>query len=137
MTRTLNITLPVVTLSQPASGAVVNYAPTLKWQTVLTPAGQPTWSAPKYRVQVANSPTGFGTPFESVDVDTVNWTPAKSYPDGSYYWRVAVLDTGGRPGPFSSVYTLTKHYPLVTLVSPLTGTTTGAFPTFIWTPVYG
>ncbi|HKZ86803.1 MAG TPA: hypothetical protein VJ793_24490 [Anaerolineae bacterium] len=137
LTRTLNITLPVVTLSQPASGGVVNYAPTLKWQIVLAPAGQPTWGAAKYRVQVANSPTGFGAPFESLDVDTVNWTPAKSYPDGTYYWRVAVLDTGGRPGPFSSVYTLTKQYPVVSLVSPLTGTTTGAFPTFIWTPVYG
>ncbi len=132
----INITLPVVSLVSPAPGAVVRYAPTFHWQPVLTPTAQPAWSAPKYYLQVANNPL-FNPIHESATLDTVTWTPIGSYPDGTYYWRVAVQDAGGRNGPYSPVYTFTKQYPVVTLVSPLTGTMTGGFPTFIWEPVDG
>lgn len=134
---TVNVTLPVVTLLEPAPGAIVSYAPTFKWQTVLTPTVQPRWGAPRYRLQVATTPTGFSSPFEDVIADTINWTPTKSYPDGTYYWRVAVRDAAGKDGPFSPVCSFTKQYPVVTLVSPLTGTVTGGFPTFVWTAVDG
>jgi len=137
LSNTLNITLPVVSVSEPLPGAVVNYAPTFKWQAVLTPTGQPTWGAAKYHLQVATTPAGFVTPFENVVLDTLTWTPTKSYPDGTYYWRVAAQDAGARDGPFSPINTFTKQYPAVTIVSPLTGTVSSDFPTFIWTPVNG
>ncbi|HLF26772.1 MAG TPA: hypothetical protein VJG32_10575 [Anaerolineae bacterium] len=135
--RTLNITLPVTSLTAPSAGAIVNSAPTFQWQAVLTPTGQPAWGAAKYRLQVATSPNSFNTPFEDVVLDTITWTPTKSYPDGTYYWRVSVRDSQNRDGPFSPVRTFTKQYPATTILAPLAGATSSAFPTFVWTPVQG
>lgn len=136
---TLVITLPTTSLVEPAMGSVVHRIPTFKWNAYLLPGDANTigWTAPKYRLQVANNPNFSSA--TSVDLDTITWTPNGTYADGNYYWRVAVLDFGGRVGPFSDVYTFTKQYPAVTLVSPLPGSpgSGGAFPTFIWEPVNG
>ncbi|HOT93363.1 MAG TPA: hypothetical protein PLJ78_16550 [Anaerolineae bacterium] len=137
--NTFNITLPVVSLVSPSPAGVVHTTPTFEWNAVVISGdtGMQGWSAPKYRLQVANNPN-FSSPIEDLTLDTITWTPTKTYPDGDYYWRVAVVDANSQVGPFSGVYTFTKQYPVVTLVSPLPGTAVDAdFPTFIWQPVDG
>ncbi len=137
VSSTVMITLPTVQITQPLNAANVNYAPTFKWQTVLTPTGQPAWGSPYFHLQIATSPNSFGSPFEDLTLDTINWTPSRSYPDGTYYWRIAVRDANSNDGPFGGVYTFTKQYPTVTLISPGSGDTIGFFPDFSWTAVNG
>ena len=137
LSATLIITLPAVQVSQPAMGAVIHTAPTYEWQTILTPTLQPAWGSPFFHLQVATSPNGFSSPFEDITLDTINWTPSRTYPDGTYYWRIAVRDASGNDGPFGAVYTFTKQYPAVTLISPPPGARIGDFPEFSWTAVNG
>lgn len=140
LVSTINITLPHVTLSEPLAGAVVHGYPTFEWDPVVIPgnASEIGWSAPRYRLQVATTPTGFPSPYEDVNLDTASWTPTKSYPDGTYYWQVAVRNASNRDGPFSAIRTFIKQYPAVTLVAPLTGTVASdAYPTFVWEPEDG
>lgn len=61
----------------------------------------------------------------------------KGYSDQEYYWKVSMKDGNGRPGDFTDYVTVTKQYPITTLVSPLSGATITDTPTFVWTPVDG
>ncbi|HQE91179.1 MAG TPA: hypothetical protein PLH19_06445 [Anaerolineae bacterium] len=134
---TLIITLPQPSLVEPPIGGVIHSSPTFRWEASLLPGDTTTvgWTAAKYRLQVANNPN-FSSPIENFVLDTITWTPAKTYADGDYYWRVAVVDANGKDGPFSGVYTFTKQYPAPTLISPLPGMEVSAgFPTFIWEPI--
>jgi hypothetical protein len=104
-----------------------------------SPTGDPVLAAFKYRVQVSKDPL-FSSIFETVDTEQSCWTPTNSsvgYDDGTYYWRVAMLDGDSKLGEFSDYEMVIKQYPITTLVSPLNGTTTGVTPTFVWTPVNG
>ena len=39
--------------------------------------------------------------YDSVTTDNTRYTPIKSYTTGkTYYWRVAIVDSGGKVGPF-------------------------------------
>ncbi len=136
-THTVEITLPRVTIITPTAGAVVHYAPTFRWADVLEPPEQPRWGAPRYRLQVADTPQGFNKAVVDKIVDTPSWTPDQVLADGTYYWRVAVVDVKGNLGPYTEVYSFTKQYPVVQIIAPLTGTTTSTLPIFIWTPVDG
>lgn len=133
ISSTLVITLPEITVVSPPPGTIVNLPPTFKWTPVLTSA----WGSPNARLQIATSPTGFGSPFESVDTDTINWTPNKTYADGTYYWRVAVRDANNNLGPYTAIYSFTKQYPAPVLVAPLPGSRAGDYPEFEWQPVAG
>jgi len=133
VSTTLVITLPQVSVTQPALGVIVNLPPTFKWSPVLTTS----WGSPYVRLQVATSPTGFSNPFEDLVVDTINWTPNRTYPDGTFYWRAAVRDANGNDGPYTQVYTFTKQYMAPTLIAPLSGGRTGDYPEFEWEAVTG
>ncbi len=137
ISRTLVITLPQATVTQPTPGAIVSSPPTFKWDAVQLPANQPIWGAPYYHLQIATSPTGFGSPLEDVELDTVNWTTNRTYPDGTYYWRLAVRDANHNDGPYTRIYTFTKQYLVPTLVAPLSGARTGDYPEFEWEAVTG
>ncbi|MBP7687937.1 MAG: hypothetical protein KA765_08520 [Thermoflexales bacterium] len=137
VSTTLAITLPQVVITQPVPGATVSLPPTFKWAAVLTPTVRPTWGAPYYRLQIATSPTGFGSPFEDVDLDTTTWTPNRTYPDGTFYWRIAVRDASRNDGPYTQIYTFTKQYPAPTLIAPLSGGRAGDYPEFEWEMVSG
>ncbi|MBN1877163.1 MAG: hypothetical protein JXA33_23270 [Anaerolineae bacterium] len=137
---TVNITLPKVTIQTPQPGAIVHYAPTFTWDDVLLPADTPRWGSPNYVLQIAETPVGFSNPLITQYLDTNSWTPdenSKYLGDGTFYWRVAVRDAKKNAGPFTAVYSFTKQYPTVEIISPLSGATTGGFPTFSWTPVDG
>jgi len=120
---------------------VVGRSPTLCWEPLIenSPTGDPVLAAFKYRVQVSKDPL-FSSIFETVDTEQSCWTPTNNsvgYDDGTYYWRVAMLDGDSKLGEFSDYEMVIKQYPITTLVSPLNGTTTGVTPTFVWTPVNG
>lgn len=122
-------------------GGVVGRSPTLCWTPLIvnSPTDDPILAAWKYRIQVSKDPL-FSTIFETVDTEQSCWTPTNytiGYDDGTYYWRVAMLDGDSKPGEYSDYEVLTKQYPTTILVSPLSGATTGITPTFVWTPVYG
>ncbi len=78
----------------------------------------------------------FSTTYETIDTTNNCWTPTLGYHDGTYYWRVAMLDGNSRMGSYSPAVTFTKQYPVTTLVSPVSGAIPQT-PTFIWTPVNG
>jgi hypothetical protein len=134
---TVAVTLPLVTGAQSVPGAMVSMPPTFKWNPVLNPIAQPAWGSPYVRLQVATSPTGFGSAFEDLIIDTINWTPSRAYPDGTYYWRLAVRDANNNDGPYTPVYTFTKQYLVPTLIAPLSGARTGDYPEFEWEAITG
>ncbi len=127
----------------PASGSTTRRAPTMCWEPLVKFAeiGDPAQSIPvlaawKYRVQVSKEPN-FSTIFDTIDTEQSCWTPKKGYDDGTYYWRVAMIDGNAKLGNYSASQTFTKQYWVTTLVSPESGDVIAETPTFIWEPRNG
>jgi hypothetical protein len=134
--KQFDLSLPTPTLLTPDGGMVIHTAPTYCWEPLVGYSnGEPGLTAWRYLVQVSTDPN-FSNTYESVDTYHNCWTPTKGYDDGSYFWRVAMIDGNGRIGPFSPSATFTKKYPVTTLVSPISGSVPQT-PTFKWTPVDG
>ncbi len=134
-TFTLNLVMPQ-NLRHAPSG-LPNRAPTLCWNPVIqSSAGQPVFAAFRYYVEVARDST-FSVIMDAVITEQACWTPTKGYEDGQYFWHVAVIDGSGNQGEFSPYVTFTKQYPLVTLVSPVDGSSGAGTPTFVWNAVNG
>jgi hypothetical protein len=136
--QVLTLTLPQPTgLTHNPSG-IVPRAPTLCWSPIVSPTIQPVLAAYKYRVQVSKDPA-FSSVFDTIDTEQACWTPAKGYDDGTYYWRVAMMDgnSTARLGSYTSAITFTKQYPAPTLVSPTSGGISTETPTFVWMSVNG
>lgn len=94
---------PTTTLISPTSGALLASTPTFVW----TPVN----GAAKYRLQVSLSPT-FATIYDSVDTVNTRYTPRKSYdPRKTYYWRVAIVDSDGKVGPYTDATIILDPYP--------------------------
>lgn len=137
--KSFTLELPIPQGLQHYPGDTVSRAPTLCWEPLITSNGSiPVLAAWKYRVQVSKDPS-FTTTFDTIDTQQSCWTPIKGYDDGNYYWRVAMIDgnSTARYGNYSAFATLTKQYPTTSLVSPISGSTINATPTFTWTPVNG
>ncbi len=116
--------------------APVHYAPTLCWNPVVGYANDlPVFTAWKYHVEVATDAT-FSLSYDHVDTFSNCWTPTKGYKDGTFYWKVAMVDGSYHQGSYSWTATFTKQYPVTTLISPLSGAVPTT-PTFSWTPVNG
>lgn len=131
--------LPIPQNLQHYPGGTVGRAPTLCWDPLVQSQDSiPVLAAWKYRVQVSKDPT-FTSIFDTVDTEQSCWTSIEGYDDGNYYWRVAMIDgnSTARYGNYSPFATLTKQYPTTSLVSPISGSTINATPTFTWTPVNG
>lgn len=113
----------------------VHYAPTMCWNHLVGYAeGQPVLTTYRYRVQIADN-AEFSTIWETTDTEQNCYTTAKAMPDGTYYWRVAMIDGGGKISSYSASASFTKQYPITTLVSPISGAI--GTPTFRWTAVDG
>ncbi len=79
-------------LISPATGSSTANTPTFVWS--------PVNGAARYRLETSQFPT-FTPIYESVTTDNTRWTPTFSYTtDTTYYWRVAILDSDGKIGPF-------------------------------------
>lgn len=134
--QSFTVYLPTPDGLTPASGSIVNRAPTMCWEPVIKTPENPVLAAWKYRVQVSKDPN-FSAIFDTVDTEQSCWTPKKGYDDGDYYWRVAMIDGNSKLGNYCAPQTFTKQYPITTLISPLSGSVIAETPTFIWMPVDG
>ena len=135
--QTFTISLPIVQNLRTDPAGVQGRAPTFCWDPLVVSDGsQPVMAAWKYRVQVSKEPT-FSSIFDNIDTEQSCWTPIKGFDDGSYYWRVAMIDGNGKLGNYSPYATFTKQYPVTALLSPISGSTVNGTPTFKWTPVIG
>ena len=111
--------------------------PTFTWAKVLTPTVEPRLAAPRYRLQLASDPN-FSSP-RAYNTTATSYTPAKSQSlaDGTWYWRLAVLDANGSPGTFGPTQRFYKEYRKPTLVAPPQGSSTTGIPTFKWDALDG
>ena len=134
--QSFTVYLPTPDGLTPASGSIVNRAPTMCWEPVIKTPENPVLAAWKYRVQVSKDPN-FSAIFDTVDTEQSCWTPKKGYDDGDYYWRVAMIDGNSKLGNYCAPQTFTKQYPITTLISPLSGSVIAETPTFVWLPVDG
>lgn len=128
-------TVPEPTADAPAAPR----APTLCWDAILAAppeGGEPVLAAWKYRVQVAKDPS-FSTIWDKVDTEQPCWSPTKGYDDGTYYWRVAMIDGNGKQGDYAPAVPFTKRYPVPQHLSPTSGSAPDGAPTFVWEPVTG
>jgi hypothetical protein len=136
-TKTFTLTLPKPSGLAPANGTAVSRAPTLSWNPlIVSNGGNPVLAAWKYRVQVSKD-AAFSNIFDAVDTEQRSWTPIDGYDDGTYYWRVAMLDGSSKLSNYGPTQTFTKQYPIATLISPVNGAHQDGTPTFIWSPVNG
>ncbi len=140
--ETFTLTLPTPTGLQPPvlPPSYFPNAPALCWDPLILPdsTGQMTFAAWKYRVEINKVATfDAATKFDTIDTEQQCWTSIKNFPDGDYYWRVALIDGEGKQGPWSSTAQFTKQYPAPTLLSPTSGGSSATTPMFEWTPVDG
>ncbi|MGC8781860.1 MAG: hypothetical protein ACP5UQ_13440, partial [Anaerolineae bacterium] len=135
--QTLDLALPTVVGLTTLPAGEIRRAPTFCWTPLLaTHNGTPVLAAYKYRLQTSLDPS-FSAAFEAADTEQPCWTPTKGYADGTYYWRVALIDGDGRLGPYTSAITVTKQYTTPTLLEPAQGAVLAETPTFVWEPTLG
>lgn len=90
-------------------------------------------SAKQYRVLVDNEP-GFSDPLLDVaTVDQATYTAADGlYPEGTLFWKVRAIDTQGNQVGESSVQSVTKSSPPVSLSSPVGGASVSGTTPLEW-----
>jgi hypothetical protein len=94
---------PTTTLVSPISGAYSANTPTFVW----TPVN----GAARYKLEVSEYST-FSPTYDSVTTDNTRYTPTKSYATSkTYYWRVAIVDSDGKVGPFVGATIILDPYP--------------------------
>lgn len=121
----------VPTMLSPIGGVVVNEIPTFRWQGLLDSV----MSSPKYRLFLDDDPS-FSFPYlKTLDLDTLSTTPQwdLKLEDGFYYWKVAMLDGSGNPGPTSAYESFYKAYLRPTLLSA----SFDPSPDLQWGPIAG
>jgi hypothetical protein len=125
-------------LNNPEFPNPISSTPTFCWQPIVVPSvGNPILAAYKYRLQVSKGDPTFSTIYETQDTEQKCWTPTKGYDDGTYYWRLAMIDGDSKVGGYSSAAQFTKQYPTAKPLSPVNGSTITETPTFIWTAADG
>ena len=124
-------------LISPLGATVVNEQPTFVWAAAISNTGELHIAAPRYRLQWDDNPQ-FNSP-STVETEATAFTPAKgqSLNDGTWYWRVAVIDGNGKRGPDSAVATFYKEYLRPETVAPVQGSSDNETITFEWTPLDG
>jgi hypothetical protein len=134
--KQFDLSLPYPTGLSPDNGLIIKTTPTYCWDPLIGyAAGVPVLTAWRYLVQVSTN-SNFSNIYDSVETYQNCWTPKFGYNDGTYFWRVAMIDGDGWLGSYSPPATFTKSYPKTTLVSPISGFVQKT-PTFIWIPVDG
>jgi hypothetical protein len=132
----LNLPIPVG-LTPNDTSQPFQTIPYLCWQPVIIYSADniPIASAWKYNLQVSQT-ADFQTLVDQTDTEMHCWTPKSWYPQGIYYWRVAMIDGSGHPGGYSSPSVFSIQYTTPSLLSPVEGVIFQT-PDFIWTAVPG
>jgi hypothetical protein len=137
----LNLPTPLytsLTPNDPSQANIFPKTPSLCWEPVLEADSDdiPVLAAWKYRVQVSRT-AAFSTIYDNIDTEQTCWTPTKGYDDGTYYWRVAMIDGQGKLGEYTAPAQFYKQYQVTTKVRPAHGAPITGNPEFVWTPVDG
>ena len=116
----------------PPDGQEVPFLPAFAWNGV---AG-----AARYQFQLAADPN-FNSPLFNISTRNTRATPEKTVPNGTYYWRVASIDSGGSVSNWSAVMSIEKNWAETpTLSTPADGAMI-SFPAdplvLRWNPVPG
>jgi hypothetical protein len=121
----------------PIKEMVLNEQPTFQWTVVLTPTTMPRLSAARYRIQVDDD-SNFGSP-KTYETDATSYTlkPIESLTDGTWYWRVAMIDGANNIGTYSPTQLFYKEYLTPTLLAPTQGETVTGVSSFQWAPLAG
>jgi hypothetical protein len=119
----------------PINNMVINEQPTFQWAAVLTPTTTPRVSAARYRLQVDDD-SNFGSP-KTYETDATSYTlkPIESLPDGTWHWRVAMIDGANNIGAYSPTQIFYKEYLTPTLLAPTQGETVTGVTSFQWAPL--
>jgi hypothetical protein len=127
----------VPSLLSPINGVVVNSQPTFIWTATFSNTGELRIAAPRYRLQWDDNPQ-FNSP-TTVETEATSYTPRSglSLDDGTWFWRVAVIDGDGKRGPDSPAATFYKEYLRPEALSPVQGSSGGDMITFEWKPLDG
>jgi hypothetical protein len=127
----------VPTLISPLNAVVVNDQPTFVWAATISNTGELHIAAPRYRLQWDDNPQ-FNSP-TTVETEATSYTPLKgqSLDDGTWFWRVAIIDGNGRRGPDSPAATFYKEYLRPDPLTPTQGSNVSDIITFEWTPLDG
>ena len=128
-TKTSSFPTPI----SPIADVVIHSQPTFEWTAILTPTNQPFLAAPRYRVQLDRDPNF--SKLRSFTTETNAYTVVKgeSIADGTWYWRVAIIDADGKIGTFSPVQQFYKEYLPPSLIRPVQGDSFVNVPSFQWT----
>src|SRR5688500_7587819 len=99
----------------PPDGQEVPFLSAFAWNGV---AG-----AARYQFQLAADPN-FNSPLFNISTRNTRATPEKTVPNGTYYWRVASIDSGGSVSNWSPVMSIVKLWAETpTLSTPADGAT--------------
>lgn len=121
----------------PINDAVVNSQPTFEWSRVLTPTDSPILAAPRYRLQLDKDPN-FSKPTEfNTSSTSYSLVYRQSLADGTWYWRVAVIDANKQVWTYSPVQQFYKEYLPPTPRQPAQGSASPGVPSFRWDPLDG
>jgi hypothetical protein len=139
--KTFGLTLPVPTglaPNDPDPNHAIHTTPTFCWQPLIVSLnGVPVLAASRYFLQVSRGDPTFSSNYEQQETEQSCWTPRIGYDDGTYYWRVAMVDGAGHRGGYSIPAVFTKQYPTAKPLSPVSGSTIDNTPTFRWTAADG
>jgi hypothetical protein len=123
-----------LTPNDPDPNHAVRSAPTFCWDPLIKESDDiPVLAAYKYRLQVSRGDPTFSVIYEQAETEQSCWTPMKGYDDGTYYWRVAMIDGMNKLGEYSPAAVFTKQYPVALPFSPKNGNRIARTPTFVWT----
>ena len=130
--KQFTLNLPVPVLLSPAIDESVPSAPTMCWDHLLAPSvAAPVLAAYRYKIEISKFPN-FSNIYDSNTTEQTCFTPTKGYDNGTYYWRVAMLDGNNRQGDFNPSGRFNKQYPVVQLTYPGYGERVPATPIFEW-----
>lgn len=121
----------------PSKDQIVNGQPTFTWTAVLTPTGQPRVAASFYRLQLDEDPN-FGSPVVfNTEATALTIPEGQSIADGTWYWRLAVIDASNNVGAYSPVQQFYKEYVAPQLLQPAQNSVVSGITSFEWAPIAG
>jgi len=126
---------PITPANEPTK--IVNEQPSFAWTALLTPTAQPRVAASLYRLQLDEDPN-FGSPVVFTTEATAFTLPeGKGIVDGTWYWRVAVVDSSNNVGTYSAPQQFYKEYLAPAMLHPAPDTLLSAITSFEWAAVPG
>ena len=123
---------PIPDPTGPPDGQEVPFLPAFAWNGV---AG-----AARYQFQLAADPN-FNSPLFNISTRNTRATPEKTVPNGTYYWRVASIDSAGSVSNWSAVMSIEKLWAVTPTLSTPADEAVISFPlepvVLRWNPVPG